>query len=51
MSDFQSEITRQLGSLVAQSMKHPTLDFGSGRGLGVVGSRPVSGSMLGVEST
>ena len=38
------------GAWVAQSVKHLTLDFGSGHGPGVMGSNPVSGSMLGVES-
>jgi len=36
---------------VAQSGKHPTLDFRSGRDLGVVGSSPASGSALAVEPT
>jgi len=31
---------------VAQSIKRRTLDFGSGRDLGVVGSGPASDSML-----
>jgi len=35
---------------VAQSVKHPTLAFGSGHDLRVVRSSPVSGSMLGVEA-
>jgi len=37
------------GARVAQAVKRPTLDFGSGRDLGVVGAGPASGSMLGVE--
>lgn len=32
--------------LVAQSVKHPTLDFGSGHVLRIVGSSPTLGSML-----
>ena len=35
---------------MAQSVKRPTLDFGSGRDLRVVGSSPMSGSMLSKES-
>jgi len=34
---------------VAQSVNWPTLDLGSGLDLGVVGSGPALGSMLGVE--
>ena len=37
------------GSVVAQSVKHLTLDFGSGHDLRVVRSSPASGSMLGIE--
>ena len=32
-----------------QLVKHPTLDFGSGHDLKVVRSRPMLGSVLGVE--
>ena len=35
---------------MAQSVKHPTLDFGSGHDLMVVGSSPASGSVLTVWS-
>ena len=34
---------------MAQSVKHPTLDFGSGHDVMVVGSSPMSGSALTVE--
>jgi len=34
---------------VAQSVKHPTLDFSSGHDLGVVRSSPVLGFALGME--
>ena len=34
-----------------QLVKHPTLDFSSGRDLRVVGSSPTLGSMLNGEST
>ena len=34
---------------MAQWVKHPTLDFGSGHDLGVVRLSPASGSVLGVE--
>ncbi|VFV38414.1 g-protein coupled receptor 26 [Lynx pardinus] len=37
------------GTRVAQSVEHLTLDFGSGHNPGVVGSSPVSGSVLSVE--
>ena len=36
---------------MAQPVKSPTLDFGSGQDLRVVRSSPTSGSMLGIEST
>ena len=36
------------GAWVAQSVKHLTLDFNSGHDLGVVGSSPMLGSMLGM---
>ena len=39
------------GAWVAQLVKHPTLDFGSGCDLRVMGSSSGSGSMLGVEPT
>ena len=35
---------------MAQSVKHPVLDFGSGHDLSVVRSSPASGSTLSVES-
>ena len=35
---------------MAQSVKCPTLDFGSGHDLRVLGSSPTLGSMLGMES-
>ena len=35
---------------VAQRVKHPTLDFGSGHDLRVMGLSPVSGSTLDIES-
>ena len=35
---------------MAQSVEHPTLGFGSGPDLRVVGSSPVSASVLSVES-
>ena len=34
---------------MAQSIKHPTLDLGSGHDLMVVGLSPVSGSTLGMD--
>ena len=34
---------------MAQSIKHPTLDFGSGSDLRVVRPSPTLGSVLGVE--
>ena len=37
------------GTRVAQSVEHLTPDFGSGHNPGVVGSSPVSGSVLSVE--
>ena len=39
------------GSLVAQSVKHLTLDLSSGLDLRVLSSSLVLGSMLGVEPT
>ena len=39
-----------LGAWVAQSVECPTLDFGSGRDLRVVGLSPASGSILSMES-
>ena len=39
------------GTWVAQLFKHPTLDFGSGHDLRIVGSSPMSGSALGKETT
>jgi len=39
------------GAWVAQSVKHPAVDFGSGHDLRVVRSSPASGSMLDVEPT
>uniref|UniRef100_A0A452QJC0 SLP adaptor and CSK interacting membrane protein n=1 Tax=Ursus americanus TaxID=9643 RepID=A0A452QJC0_URSAM len=41
---------QHLGSLGAQSVKHPTFDFSSGHDLGVLGSSPTLGSLLNVES-
>lgn len=38
------------GVSMAQLVKHPILDFGSGHDLRVVRLRPASGSSLGVES-
>jgi len=35
---------------VVQLVKHPTLGFGSGADLGVMGSSPMSGFALSVES-
>ena len=35
---------------MAQLVDHPTLDFGSGHDLRVMGSSPVLGSVLSVES-
>ena len=35
---------------MAQLVKHPTLDFSSGHDLMAVGSSPMSGSVLSVES-
>ena len=37
--------------LVAQSVKHLTLDFNSGHDLRVLKSSPALGSMLGMEPT
>ena len=37
------------GAWVAQSVKHPTLDLGSGHDLMVLRSRPASSSALGVK--
>ena len=39
-----------LGCRMAQSVRWPTLDFGSGHDLRVVRSNPTSGSALGMES-
>lgn len=36
---------------VAQSLGHPTLDFGVGLDLGIVSLRPMLGSMLGADPT
>ena len=41
---------RHRGTWVAQSVKHLTLDFGSGHGLRVMRWNPMSGSKLGTES-
>ena len=41
---------RILGHLAAQLVKHPTLDFGSGYDLRVLGLSPVVGSVLIGES-
>ena len=38
------------GTWMAQSVEHPTLDFGSGHDLRVLGSSPTSNSMLSGES-
>ena len=35
---------------MAQSVKHPTLDFGSGHDLRIVSSSPILGSLLSAES-
>ena len=37
------------GTWMAQSIKHPTLDFGSGHDPRDVRSSPMSGSVLGIE--
>jgi len=37
------------GTWVAQSVEHPTFDFGSGHDLRVLGSSPESGPMLSTE--
>lgn len=37
------------GTWVTQSVKHPTLDFGSSHDLEIVRSSPVSSSLLGLE--
>ena len=37
------------GAWIAQSVEHPTLDFGSGHDLSVVGSSPKWGFVLRVE--
>ena len=42
---------RTLGDWEAQSIKHPTLDFGSDLDLGVMRLSPVSGLSLGMEPT
>ena len=39
------------GAWVAQSVKHQTLDFGSGHDLRLMRLRPMSGSVLGMEPT
>ena len=39
-----------MGAWVAQSVKCPTLDFGSGHDLTVMGSSPMSGSVLAVPA-
>ena len=39
-----------MGTWVAQSVEHATLDFGSGHDLGVLGSSPMWGSVLSGES-
>ena len=38
------------GAWVAKSVKHPTLDFGSGHDIRIMRSSPTSGSALGMES-
>jgi len=49
--DKQNVVLRmkEWGAWVAQSVKHPTLDFGSGHELRVVSSSPAWGSTLGME--
>ena len=42
---------RNMGTWVAQSVKHLTLDFGSGRDLRVLGWSPALGSRLSRESS
>ena len=41
--------SRVWGAWVAQLVKHPILDFSSGHDLRVLGSNPISGSMLSTE--
>ena len=46
---FALKITKLWGAWVAQLVKCPTLDFGSGHDLRVMGSSLVLGSTLGLE--
>ena len=46
---ISSKINLYGGAWVAQSLKHPALDFGSGHHLRVMGLSPVSGSVLSRE--
>ena len=41
---------KKRGTHVAQTVKHPTLDFGLGYDLRVMKSSPASSCMLGMES-
>ena len=45
-----TESVKDWGIWVAQSVKHPTLDFDSGRGLTVRGIEPALGSVRSKES-
>ena len=46
---LNQELNKIWGAWVAQSVKRPTLDFGSGHGLTVVRLSPVLGSVLGMK--
>ena len=49
--NFTAKITEDTAARVAQSVKHPTLDFGQGHDLtSFVGSSPTSGSALREQS-
>ena len=48
-TDTSNNVDISWGTWVAQLVKHPTLDFGSGHDLRVMRLSRVSGSVLGVE--
>ena len=49
-NQLRLEIKKYRDAWVAQSVEHPTLDFGSGLDPRVLGSSPTSGSVLSMES-
>ena len=48
---LDAEDTAVGGAWVARSVKHPTLDFGSGHDLRIMGLNPTFGSALGMETS